>query len=154
MMLASDEEVYGKYAGELIRFAALVVGPHEAADAVSSGVISALQSTGWATVRNPRAYLYRAVLNEARMMIRRDARRRKYEVRVAPVESAVTMPTPRPEIATALARLSPKQRAVIHLTYWEDLDPRTVGELLGISDGTVRRHLARARTTLRKVLDA
>jgi RNA polymerase sigma factor (sigma-70 family) len=64
------------------------------------------------------------------------------------------MPTLRPEIRRAVAALSARQRAVIVLTYWADLDPRHVAERLGISEGSVRRHLARARAHLRKVLDA
>ena len=35
----------------------------------------------------------------------------------------------------------------------ERLDPATIAEQLGLSEGTVRRHLARARAQLRKVLD-
>jgi len=46
-----------------------------------------------------------------------------------------------------------QQRAVIHLTYWEDLTPSVVATRLGVSEGTVRRQLARARDRLRKVLD-
>jgi RNA polymerase sigma factor (sigma-70 family) len=48
--------------------------------------------------------------------------------------------------------LSERQRAVVYLTYWDDLDPPRIAELLGISDGAVRRHLARARHHLRKTL--
>lgn len=43
---------------------------------------------------------------------------------------------------------------MVLLTYWADLDPGTVAERLGISEGSVRRHLARARARLREVLDA
>ena len=62
-------------------------------------------------------------------------------------------PEPRPEVLAAVARLSPRQRAVVYLTYWDDLDPMSVAEVLGISDGAVRRHLARARKSLRRLLD-
>ena len=39
------------------------------------------------------------------------------------------------------------------LTYWDDLPPATVATRLGIGEGSVRRHLARARKQLRTVLD-
>jgi RNA polymerase sigma-70 factor (ECF subfamily) len=152
-MVMSDEEIYRKYAEELIRFATVVVGPHDAADAMSAGVVRALRSRGWADVSYPRAYLYRAVLNEARMMRRRDATRRRYEARASEPDRGHEVPTPRPEVTQALRRLSTRQRAVVYLTYWEDLDPAAIGRLLDISDGAVRRHLARARTRLRKELD-
>ena len=74
--------------------------------------------------------------------------------RAAPRDLADAPPTPHPEVLGAVAALSPRQRAVVYLTYWEDLDPGSAAALLGISDGAVRRHLARARKTLRGVLDA
>jgi DNA-directed RNA polymerase specialized sigma24 family protein len=36
------------------------------------------------------------------------------------------------------------------LTYWCDLDDEAIAELLGISPGSVRRHLARGRDRLRR----
>jgi DNA-directed RNA polymerase specialized sigma24 family protein len=38
------------------------------------------------------------------------------------------------------------------LTYWMDLPSEEVASLIGVTDGSVRRHLARARARLRKVL--
>ena len=61
----TNEEVYSKYAGELIRFATGLVGPWEAEDVLSGAVLSAMYSRHWPAVKNPRAYLYRSVLNEA-----------------------------------------------------------------------------------------
>ncbi len=80
----SDAEVYGKYAEELVRFATVLVGPDAAADVVSASVITVFRAPAWSDVRNPRAYLYRAVLNESRMTARREARRVRYEQRAAP----------------------------------------------------------------------
>jgi RNA polymerase sigma factor (sigma-70 family) len=59
----------------------------------------------------------------------------------------------RPEVLAQVARLSLRQRAVVTLTYWDDLDQRAVAERLGISAGSVRRHLARAHAKLRRLLD-
>ena len=84
----SDAEIYGKYAEELVRFATVLVGPDSAADVVSASVITAFGAPAWPDVRNPRAYLYRAVLNESRMTARRDARRVRYEQRAAPRDVA------------------------------------------------------------------
>jgi DNA-directed RNA polymerase specialized sigma24 family protein len=80
----SDAEIYRKYADELVRFATVLVGPDAAADVVSASVITAFRAPAWSGVRNPRAYLYQAVLNESRMTARRDARRLRYEQRAAP----------------------------------------------------------------------
>ncbi len=58
-----------------------------------------------------------------------------------------------PEVLlSAFDELSVQQRAVTYLTYWHDMSVAQVAEALGVSDGTVRRQLARARDRLRGVL--
>jgi RNA polymerase sigma-70 factor (ECF subfamily) len=153
---ADDAELYQSLAPELIRFATALVGRVDAPDVLSGAVVKALASPGWPAVANRRAYLYRAVFNEAQTWLRRASRRPILEaraVRAAGVDRW-ELPTLRPEVRMAVSRLSVRQRAVIVLTYWADLDPRSVAEWLGISEGSVRRHLARARARLREVLDA
>ncbi len=146
----NDEQVYVKYADELMRFATGLVGPADAEDVLADAVARCLRTRGWSEVANQRAYLYRAVLNEAHSLGRRRARRRVY-----PIEELTTAePLVAPEVRAAVDRLSVRQRAVVLLTYWADLDPATVADRLGISEGSVRRHLARARARLREVLDA
>jgi RNA polymerase sigma factor (sigma-70 family) len=55
-------------------------------------------------------------------------------------------------VAAALDLLPLQQRAVVVLTYWLDLDPASVAQVLGVSDGTVRKQLARARARLKEAL--
>jgi len=52
----------------------------------------------------------------------------------------------------ALSELSPQQRAVVYLTYWDDLTPAQIAVLLDVAEGTVRKQLARAREALRRIL--
>jgi RNA polymerase sigma-70 factor (ECF subfamily) len=66
----------------------------------------------------------------------------------------IESPEIRPEVLSAVFSLSVRQRAVIVLTYWEDLDPAAIATLLNISDGSVRRHLARGKSRLKEVLHA
>ncbi|MEN8235728.1 MAG: sigma factor-like helix-turn-helix DNA-binding protein, partial [Actinomycetota bacterium] len=95
---------------------------------------------------------YRAVFARAKSMQRSVFRRRARERRFA--ESVIHHdPVVLPEVAAAVVRLSPRQRACVFLTYWEDLAPSDVGDLLGIAEGTVKHHLAVAREHLRRVLD-
>ena len=148
----SDAEVFEKYAEELTRFAAGIVAPSDAQDVVSGAFLRCMTSRGWRDVQDRRAYLYRSVLNEARSHHRSVARRLQRESRAAEREG-VGRGTPQPEVLQAVQRLSLRQRAVVFLTYWEDLGPASVAELLGISEGAVRRHLARARARLKEVLD-
>ena len=154
MMSTMDEraEVYQRHADELIRYATALVGPASAPDVVVDGVMNAFRSAAWPTVTNQRAYLYRAVLNRALSERRSTSRRQAREALAAARESVAPAGTS-VDAQRALASLSPQQRAVVYLTYWDDLTPAQVADLLGVGEGTVRKQLARAREQLRKVLD-
>ena len=52
----------------------------------------------------------------------------------------------------ALGHLSPRDRAIIVLRYWEDHSVQTVAELLGLSPGVVKMQSMRALATLRVFL--
>jgi RNA polymerase sigma-70 factor (ECF subfamily) len=153
---ADDAVVYERLAPELIRFATALVGPVDAPDVLSGAVVKALAAPGWPAVVNRRAYLYRSVFNEAQTWTSRARRRPVLEARAHRAAAADhwELPTLRPDVRVAVTGLSVRQRAVIVLAYWADLDPPAVAERLGISEGAVRRHLARARARLREVLDA
>jgi RNA polymerase sigma factor (sigma-70 family) len=56
------------------------------------------------------------------------------------------------DVLIALRRLSERQRAVIHLTYWADLPVADIASLLGLPTRTVERELSRARTRLEALL--
>ncbi len=148
----SDAQIYEQHAAELIRFATGIVGPSDAADVLSTAMVNALSSDGWPEVTEKRAYLYRCVLNAARSDQRSGSRRRLRELRVAGREVARAHEST-PEVWDAVRELSPRQRAVVFLTYWEDLDIASVANLLDQSEGSVKQHLARARAHLRRKLD-
>jgi RNA polymerase sigma-70 factor, ECF subfamily len=157
MITATDvmdnETVYRNYSAELTRYATGLVGPFDAPDVVTDACLRAFESRSWPDVVDRRAYLYRTVLNVANDHHRRTLSRRLREMRVAGREE-----TPDPsgsidvEVLDAVARLSVQQRAAVFLTYWEDLRPDTVAERMGVSTGTVKRHLDRARKRLRELL--
>ncbi|MFE6621822.1 SigE family RNA polymerase sigma factor [Streptomyces sp. NPDC057740] len=52
-------------------------------------------------------------------------------------------------VRAALARLGPKQRAVLVLRYWEDLSVADTAGLLGMRESTVKSHTARGLAALR-----
>jgi RNA polymerase sigma factor (sigma-70 family) len=147
-----DAEFLEKHADELTRFATAVVGPSEAPDVVSEAFLHCVVSRRWPTVSDRRAYLYRAVLNEA-LATRRSLTRRRRRDSHAIFAEPVSDDTPSYEVLDAVRRLSVRQRAVVVLTYWQDLGPASVAGLLGVSEGAVRRHLARARAHLKEYLD-
>jgi RNA polymerase sigma-70 factor (ECF subfamily) len=146
------EEVYRANAEDLVRFATGLVGPSDARDVVSAAVLRVWRSGRLAGVDDPRRYLFRAVINEARMHHRSTLRRRAREARAVARDIGTSATEPRPEVLAAVARLSLRQRAVVALVYWHDLDEASVAAHLGISTGSVRKHLARAHARLRGVL--
>src|SRR5206468_10697203 len=96
------------------------------------------------------AWLWRTVVNTAL-----DERRRAHEV-----ETLSTMPPrsvnghrPEGEIAAAIARLPERQRLVLFLRYYADLDYATIAETLGIAPGTVAATMNAAHQALRSRLE-
>lgn len=100
---------------------------------------------------NPRAYLYRAVLNEALNVRRATSRRLRRELQAARSESIEATPSDR-DVLQALQRLSVRQRAVVYLTYWMDLPVREVADVLGIAPRSVERDLTAARRRIKELL--
>jgi RNA polymerase sigma factor (sigma-70 family) len=115
-------------------------------------MIRCLQAPSWETVVDKRGYLYRAVLNASRSH-HRTSRLRQERAQLAASREHVAFDEPelRPEVWAAVLSLSVRQRAVIVLTYWQDLAPEQVAERLQISEGSVKQHLARGRERLRKI---
>lgn len=70
-----------------------------------------------------------------------------------PPELAVAADTGRVEdrhaLRSAMAALSPRQRAAVYLRYAEDLSEREVADLLGCSVGAVKQHTSRGLAALR-----
>lgn len=152
-----DGEVYRDHAVELTRYATVLVGPDDAPDIVTDAVLNAFASPNWHRVENRRAYLFRAVLNHANSHHRSTSRRRRREtlsiVRDEPLQSVPGVDTgPSIDAQAALQQLSAQQRAVVYLSYWEDMSIADIAELLGTSEGSVKKQLARGRDQLRKVM--
>jgi RNA polymerase sigma-70 factor (ECF subfamily) len=151
---ASDfADLYRAHAVELTRFATVLVGPRHAEDVVADAIARVFATTAPVVVTDARAYLYRAVLNQARRTLQSDAARRRRERRHADLRTPACSDEPDREVIAAVARLSDRQRAVVFFAYWQDLEPASIASVLGISEGSVRRHLARARARLRRTLD-
>lgn len=148
-----DEQVYRHYCRELTRYATGLVGPFDAPDVVTDACLKAFSTRTWPDVVDRRAYLYRTVLSVAN-----DHHRSTLSRRLREMKSADRDEVPDPtlsvdvEVLDAVDRLSVKQRAAVYLTYWEDLPPDSVAERMGVSTGTVKRHLDRARKRLGELL--
>jgi RNA polymerase sigma factor (sigma-70 family) len=147
----NDAEWYERLAPELIRFASTLVGPSSAEDLLGAAVIRAITAPTWTQVRNKRAYLYRTLAYEAHRTRRSTARRAAREAREYQRDGFEPSRVD-PAVMRALRRLSVRQRAVIHLTYWADLAPQQVADMLDSSLRTVERDLTNARNKLENLL--
>lgn len=146
-----NEQVYRSYAPELTKYATGLVGPFDAPDVVTDACLKAFNSKRWQEVANPRAYLYRAVLSVANDHHRSTLSRRLRELKAAGPE-ALEPEQVDVDVLKAVERLSIQQRSAVLLTYWADLSVDEVAERMGVSAGSVKRHLARARKRLEEWL--
>jgi RNA polymerase sigma-70 factor (sigma-E family) len=132
----------------LCRLAYLLTGDGDRAEEIVMDAF-ARSLARWRTVRDPRAYVRRAVVN-----LCRNRRRRAFLERRPPLEDrvdAITEPTD--HIVRAVRALPPRQRAAIVLRYWQDLSDRDIADALGCSLGTVKSQLSKARATLGRILE-
>lgn len=145
------DRIWREHGPAALRYATVLVGPDDAHDVTVNAFLRVTRSTGWASVTNQRAYFMRAVTNHAHDLRRR--RERQWRRDLAAVGPASTPgPDSHVDLHRKIAELSVQQRAVVYLTYWEDMTLDAIADLLGLSTGTVHRNLARARARLREAL--
>jgi RNA polymerase sigma-70 factor (ECF subfamily) len=143
-----DETIYRKNRDDLIRYATVLVGPGGAEDVVSVVVLRILAKRRLQDLEEPRAYLFRAVLNECKTRLSR-RRTPLNATEVGPVQPD----DPQPHIIQAVLELPPQQRAATYLVYWAGMTVVETADLMEIRPGTVKRYLHLARRTLKGVLD-
>ncbi|MEK7426984.1 MAG: sigma-70 family RNA polymerase sigma factor [Actinomycetota bacterium] len=143
------EEVYAANWPVLSRLAFLLVGDRDdAQDVVNAAFLSATEH--WLEIRQPDAYLRRAVVNRAKDL-HRSAFRRRSIPRLFEREALPDEPAP-DEIWAFVKALPPAQRCVVVLRYYEDLPLTDIADLLGRREATVRSDLRRALLNLRKLV--
>jgi RNA polymerase sigma-70 factor (ECF subfamily) len=139
------ERLYREQAARVWRAVYAYAGDREvASDAVAEAFAQCLGRG--AAVRDRRAWVWRAAFRIAAGELQQ---RLRFSGTVP--ERAYDLPEVRPELATALASLSPRQRAALVLTYY-GYSGREIGEILGMSGVTARVHLSQARKKLRDLL--
>jgi len=98
-------------------------------------------------------YLRRTVVNLSRSRLRhlRVVRRQPREPN-RDTASAEAVALANRAVRDALATLTRRQRQVVVLRYWLDLDQQSIAETLGIAVGTVKATTSHAMAALRKAL--
>jgi RNA polymerase sigma-70 factor, ECF subfamily len=97
-------------------------------------------------------WFYRLVVREALAIERRARRHEPLDPRTLASASPLTDALVRIDVLRALGELPACERAVIALHYYADLNSREIAAIVGMPDGTVRYHLARARRRLEALL--
>jgi len=148
--LQQIERVYRTRQRELLRLAQAVVGSPEAArDVVHDAFVSAVEHrASFAARGSVDGWIWRSVLNKAR-----DHVRRRDAVPFDPLGAPVEAEVDRAAVRAAVAALPERQRHVLFLHYFADLDYRTIGDALEIRAGTVAATLNAARAALRERLE-
>lgn len=163
-MVEDHEEVFTGFAARMLprlwRRAYQLCGDwHEAEDLAQDTLIQMYRR--WPRLRQRdelEGYTYKVLLR-AFLMSRRRARWRRETLFAEPPEpiagddrgSSVETGL---SVRMALARLAPRQRAVLVLRFWEDLSVRQVAAALDVSPGTVTSQTVRALATLRAGMSA
>ncbi len=132
---------------KLYRAALAILGQRqEAEDAVQDAFLTYLEKAP-ADLENPGGWLMRVLINGAKSRLRRKWR----QVVPLPEDLSVQGPEERRELEE-LWQLAPRDRAVIHLFYYQGYSAQEIAQMTGERPGTVRSRLSRARQRLKALL--
>jgi RNA polymerase sigma-70 factor (ECF subfamily) len=150
---AEVEAVYRQRLPELRRVAAAVSGDREAApDLVQEAFVRAVRALPTFDGRGSlEAWLWRIVVNTARNH-RRDLQPTAELSEAGLAASNGHAPSESAAVAAAVSALPERQRLVLFLRYYGDLDYAAIGHALEISPGTVGATLHTARSALQQLL--
>jgi RNA polymerase sigma-70 factor (sigma-E family) len=144
----------------LLRYAVVLTGDHDLAQDVVQEALARAQ-VKWRRISDadsPEAYVRRMVLNEYLSWRRTWAFRNVHAVgeRLVDINDArggvldhADGIVEADELWARLSTLGRKQRAVLVLRYYEQLDDESIADLIGCTPATVRSHASKALKTLR-----
>jgi RNA polymerase sigma factor (sigma-70 family) len=146
--LTEIEAVYRSRFGEFCSVAAAILRDREAGrDAVQDAFAKAVRSRREFRRTGPLdAWLWRTVVNTAIA-----ERRRRSAPHLVEQETAVEE-LDRDDVRTVIQQLPERQRLVVFLRYWADLEYAAIAEALAISPGTVAAALHAAHGSIRNSL--
>jgi RNA polymerase sigma-70 factor (ECF subfamily) len=151
LRLEAIEAAYRDQFGTFLRVALAIVGDRQRAlDAVQEAFTRAIRSRRSFRGDGPiEAWLWRTVINCA---LRLKRERTLDELRDV-VEVEPTHNGRHRDVAAALELLPPRQRLVLFLRYYADLDYRTIALVMDVETGTVSASLHKAHAALRRMLE-
>ena len=150
-------EFFAARRSALSRAAFLLTGDHSEAEDLLQGALTKTVAR-WRKVStgdNPEGYVRQVMLNDVRSRWRQ--RRRGVEHPVGEMADSVdgyeleAEAVDRSVLAAALRQLTPKQRSVLYLRFYEDMSETETAETLGCAIGTVKSQTHDALAKLRSV---
>jgi len=147
--LVEIEALYRERFPYFAQVAGAVVGDRErAVEAVQDAFVSVIRSRdSFRGDGSLEAWVWRAVVNAARKATRRPLVEVGNEL-----DDEYLVPEAVAGLAPLVASLPERQRLIVFLRYYADLDYRTIASILDVEVGTVSATLATAHATLRKKL--
>ncbi|MCP3936372.1 MAG: sigma-70 family RNA polymerase sigma factor [Actinomycetia bacterium] len=101
------------------------------------------------SIENPAGWLTRVAVNLCSNQRRGWGTARRWRHLIATPDRSPA-PTEFSDLHRALDSLPARQRQAVVLRYWDDLDVAGCALVMGVSEGSVKQHLSRAREALRK----
>lgn len=153
------EALFHNHFRKLGRLAFLLTNDlQEAEDVVADVFLKLTERYDTQKLDNPIAFLRASVVNNSISVLRHRKVKDKMLPKLAPgasgdstYDSAVSA-TDSSAIVRALQQLTIRQRQVIVLRYYADLDERETAEIMGLRIGSVKSHSARGFAALRHIL--
>jgi len=140
----------------LLRFAYFVCGDRaRAEDLVQDAFVRMYKAGARVEEQGIGAYARRTIMNLSRSGFRRAGREARAlhqldgRADAQPSDAQPSDVVARDEMWRAIQELSPRQRAVVALKFYEDMSERDIAEALGMSAGSVKKHTDRALGRLR-----
>ena len=153
------ERLYAAHYRQLVRLAMLLLHDLGAAEEVVQDSFVAMHGR-WGSLREPEkalAYLRQSVVNRARSALRHRAVVARHPQTPPPdlpgVDEDALATERRRRVFDALQQVSERQREVLTLRYYLDLDEAGIAAALGISRGAVKSHASRGAAALRTLLE-
>jgi RNA polymerase sigma-70 factor, ECF subfamily len=162
--MAGDHEAFSELTrlsiAKLYAVARLILRDKERAeDATQEALVAAWR--GLPTLRDPDrfdAWMRRLLVHACYREAAQSRRRHSVESSVRPLARSGPDPgtalADQDELERGFARLSPQQRALIVLHYYQGLPLQETAEVLGIPVGTVKSRISRATQQMRATLEA
>jgi len=156
---ASVERLWQDHAGGLLSYAVALMGDLAAAEDVLQSVFARLLEKGLpSTVESERAYLCRAIRNEALNALRGERRREDRHdsfLRLPPQDprEEAELVELRRRIESAVGALPEDQREAVVLKIWENLSFPEIASVVAVSEDAAEHRYYRGLDALKKKLE-